>query len=63
VHVGFVADSVQMVNSAHAEALAAGAIEIHRTATSLRSSILCGASHGLGRLQPGVRLQKLAARE
>lgn len=29
VHVGFVADSETIVNAAHAEALAAGAIEIH----------------------------------
>lgn len=29
VHVGFVADSEAMVNAAHAEALAAGATEIH----------------------------------
>jgi len=29
VHVGFVADSKSMVNQAHAEALAAGATEIH----------------------------------
>lgn len=29
VHVGFVADSKEMVNLAHAEALAAGATEIH----------------------------------
>ncbi|WP_043346448.1 VOC family protein [Cupriavidus basilensis] len=29
VHVGFVADSEQMVSSAYAEALAAGATEIH----------------------------------
>ena len=29
VHVGFVADSEEMVRSAHAEALAAGATEIH----------------------------------
>ena len=29
VHTGFVADSEEMVNLAHAEALAAGAVEIH----------------------------------
>lgn len=29
VHVGFVADSEAMVDAAHAEAMAAGAIEIH----------------------------------
>ena len=29
VHVGFIADSEAMVNAAHAEALAAGATEIH----------------------------------
>lgn len=29
VHAGFVADSEEMVNLAHAEALAAGAVEIH----------------------------------
>lgn len=29
VHIGFVADSEEMVNAAHAEALAAGAEEIH----------------------------------
>ncbi|MEA3251890.1 MAG: VOC family protein [Pseudomonadota bacterium] len=29
VHVGFVADSESMVNAAHAEAIAAGASEIH----------------------------------
>ncbi len=64
VHVGFVADSEAIVDAAHAEALAAGATEIHApgAAALLRSPLLCGAGQGPGRLQPRIRLQELAAR-
>lgn len=53
VHVGFVAESQAMVNLAHAEALMAGATEIHPPGRSfIMTPLLCGTGQRSRWLQP-----------
>jgi len=61
-HVGFVANDKRAVDAAFAAAMAAGATEIHPPRAQLHyDPRYYGAGARPGRLQPGIRLQGMAA--